>query len=237
MNYHNRLVTIITPDVPDDFPANEIPVNANTKVMSSSFISMAPEDHNLLKHSDTSSRITTFIMENIPDEIPMDAVPIEYPESHKPIIVESTAVKPSDMPMAINGHLINVPQSNMLPSITEYDDVDSIDDSCDFECCDCDSDMCDKCSHDSDISYDISEPIYPRIAQVSNNIVNNFTEPDVAESFDCIRTINNNVVDVVAERLGKVIANGMKDAFNTLMKVQSTTTKTSQADDIHITTF
>ena len=102
-NCHNRLVSIVTPNVPDDFPANEIPVNINTKVISSSFISMAPEDHDSLKYSDKSSRITTFIMENIPDEIPMDAVPIEYPEDHKPIIVQSTAVKPSDMPMAING--------------------------------------------------------------------------------------------------------------------------------------
>ena len=172
-NCHNRLITVMTPDVSDAFPTDGVPLNLRSEVLGCSFIDMMDKDFDSLKHSDNSTRVTTFIVKNVPDEIPMDAVPVKWSdEEHAPIIVEQTMHKPSTMPMVINNKLINVPQPNMLPSITEYDNdkVDVNDDPC--NCCDCyGSNECYMCSHGplpEFEPYNTDEPIYPQVVERTN---------------------------------------------------------------------
>ena len=84
----------------------------------------------------------------------------------------------------VNGHLVNVPQHNMLPSITEYDNdsVDVTEDPC-YNCEYCGANMCDECSCGMGQAYENIEPIYPKFASTIERGINEFSSPEVIESF------------------------------------------------------
>ena len=229
---HNRLITIVTPDVPNNFPMDKIPISKDTEMVSSDIICMAKEDHEFLKNIDKSERTTTFIIEDVPDDIPMDCVPVEY--DGKCVVVEQRLHKPSDMPMMVGGKLINCEQPNMLPSIKEYDNdmVDIDDDPCN-KCGSCHCSECSNCGNYQPIEfeeYDPEEEVYPQVVKRTDSMINNIDNP-VFDKFNRVRDANNELADILAKRFGKIVESGIKDIISTVMEVQSMSTIACQADD------